>query len=93
MVVVPKQDPLIKYVLREAHPLPNVDETLEQLAGAKIYSKLNANSGFWQIPLAKESQLLTTFVTPYGLLYCLNELLNKNSHFSWSSFRSQRGTS
>ena len=33
-------------VLREYHPLPNVDETLAQLAGAKKFSKLNANSEF-----------------------------------------------
>ena len=84
MVVVPKQNgnlricvdlkPLDENVLREVHPLPKVDETLAQLAGAKIFSKLDANSGFWQIPLAKESRLLTTFVTPYGR-YCFNKLL------------------
>ena len=65
MVVVPKQNgnlricvdlkPLNENVLCEVHPLPKVDETLAQLAGAKIFSKLDANSGFWQIPLAKES--------------------------------------
>ena len=42
-------------VLKEVHPLPIVDETLAQLAGAKISSKLDVNSGFWQIPLAKRS--------------------------------------
>ena len=50
-----------------------MDETLAQLAGAKIFSKLDANSGFWQIPLAKPSRLLTTFITPYGR-YCFNKL-------------------
>ena len=84
MVVVPKQNgnlricvdlkPLNENVFREVHPLPKVDETLAQLAGAKIFSKLDANSGFWQIPLAKESRLLTTFVIPYGH-YCFNKLL------------------
>ena len=39
--------PLNRYVCREVS-LPKVDETLAQLAGAKIF---NANSGFWQIPL------------------------------------------
>ncbi len=55
---------------REVHPLPTVDETL---AGAKIFSKLDANSGFWQIPLAPSSRLLTTFITPMGR-YCFNKL-------------------
>ena len=43
-----------------------MDETLAQLAGAKKFSKLDANSGFWQIPLAKQSRPLTTFITPFG---------------------------
>ena len=60
MVVVAKQDgtvricvdlkPLNIHVLCEAHPLPKVDDVLAQLAGAKIFSKLDTNSGFWQIP-------------------------------------------
>ena len=76
MVVVPKKDekiricvdlkPLNECVLREIHPLPRVDGTLAQLSGAKVFSKLDANSGFWQIPLAKKSQQLTTFLTPFG---------------------------
>ena len=33
-------------ILREVHPLPKVDETLAQLTGAKLFSKLDANSGF-----------------------------------------------
>ncbi|KAL5481824.1 hypothetical protein EMCRGX_G022073 [Ephydatia muelleri] len=61
--------PLNRYVCREAYPLPKVDETLAQLAGAKIFSKLDANSGFWQIPLTESSKLLTTFITPFGRYY------------------------
>ena len=38
-----------------------------------MFSKLDANSGFWQIPLAKESRPLTTFITPFGR-YCFNKL-------------------
>ena len=53
-------------VLRERHPLPCVDYTLAQLAGANIFSKLDANSGIWQISLSPESRPLTTFITPFG---------------------------
>ena len=60
-------------MLREVHPLPKVDDTLAQLAGAKVFSKLDANSGFWQIPLSQSSRLLTTFITPVGR-YCFNKL-------------------
>ena len=83
LVVVPKKNgkvrlcvdmqPLNKHVLREVHPLPKVDETLAQLSGAKFFSKLDANSGFWQIPLSERSKLLTTFITPQGR-YCFNKL-------------------
>eukprot|EP00731_Ephydatia_muelleri_P004849 Em0002g1025a len=83
MVVVPKSNgtvricvdlkPLNDNVLREIHPLPKVDETLAQLTGASVFSKLDANSGFWQVPLAKESRPLTTFITPYGR-YWFNKL-------------------
>ena len=54
-------------------PIPQVDETLAQLSGAMLFSKMDANSGFWQIPLCAESHLLTTFITPYGQ-YCFNKL-------------------
>jgi len=30
--------------------LPKVDETLAQMSGGKVFSKLDTNSGFWQIP-------------------------------------------
>ena len=83
MVVIPKKNgkvricvdlkPLNHSVLREVHPLPKVDETLARLSGAKIFSKLDANSGFWQIPLSPSSRLLTTFITPMGR-YCFNKL-------------------
>ena len=76
MVVVPKANSKVRIcvdltrlnesVKRERHPLPAVDQTLAQLAGAKVFTKLDANSGFWQIPLSPESALLTTFITPFG---------------------------
>ena len=83
MVVVPKGNGQVRIcvdltclnerVCRERHPLPAVDQTLAQLAGAKIFSKLDANSGFWQIPLSPDSALLTTFITPFGR-YCFHRL-------------------
>ena len=60
-------------VKRERHPLQAVDQTLAQLAGTKVFMKLDANSEFWQIPLAPESQHLTTFITPFGR-YCFTRM-------------------
>ena len=59
--------------MRESYPIPKVDDILTQLTGAKVFSKLDDNSGFWQIPLAKQSRPLTTFITPFGR-YCFNKL-------------------
>ncbi len=36
------------------------------LAGAQMFSKLDANMGFWQIPLSEESARYTMFITPFG---------------------------
>lgn len=79
MVVVPKKSGAVRIcvdfrslnesVLREAHPLPTVDETLAHLSGSTMFSKLDANSGFWQVPLAESSRHLTTFITPFGRYY------------------------
>ncbi|UYV83879.1 K02A2.6-like [Cordylochernes scorpioides] len=53
-------------ILREIHPIAVVEHTLAQLKGAKLFTKSDANSGFWQIPLSSESSALTTFITPFG---------------------------
>ena len=38
-----------------------------------MFSKLDANSGFWHIPLSDDSKLLTTFITLFGH-YAFNKL-------------------
>ena len=53
-------------VKRERHLLPSVEQTLGQLGGVQVFTKLDENSGFWQIPLDTKSSLLTTFTTPFG---------------------------
>ena len=58
--------PLNESVLREVHPLPTVEENLSKLAGATVFTKLDSNCRFWQIPLEESSRDLTTFITPFG---------------------------
>ena len=83
LVVVPKSNGQVRIcvdltklnesVCRERHLLPSVEQILAQLEGAKVFSKLDANSGFWQIELAPESAKLTTFISPFGR-FCFNRL-------------------
>ena len=49
--------------------------TLAQVTGVNLFSKLHvdANSGFWQIPLSPAYRLLVTFITLFGK-YCFNKL-------------------
>ena len=80
MVAVPKKNNdqpricvdlqmLNKAVKREKYVLPTIDDILPKLTGAKVFSLLDAASGFWQIPLDTESAKLTTFITPFGRYY------------------------
>ena len=60
-------------VRRENFTLPTTDQLLAQLDGATVFTKLDCNSGFHQIPLHPDSQELTTFITPFGR-YCYKRL-------------------
>ena len=57
-------------VKREYHPLPVIDETLGRLKDAHVFSKLDANSGYWQMKLLPQAQKLTAFITPFGRFVC-----------------------
>ena len=58
--------PLNEAIQREHFKMPTIEEITTRVAGAKVFSKLDANHGYWQIPLDEESRLLTTFNTPFG---------------------------
>ena len=46
--------------------IPTLDDMLHKLSGAKVFSKLDATSGFWQLPLDEDTAKLTSFITPFG---------------------------
>ena len=58
---------------REHHYTPTLDDILPRLSKAKVFSILDARCGYWNVKLDKESQLLTTFNTPFGR-YCFKRL-------------------
>ncbi len=57
---------LNKVTVKDKGPLPDIQELLQNMQGANIYSALDLCSGFYQIPLAQESRDCTAFPTPFG---------------------------
>ena len=64
---------LNRNICRECHIFSSVKQVLAQIESVKIFAKLDANSGFWQIELALESVKLTTLIPLYGR-FCFNYL-------------------
>jgi hypothetical protein len=52
---------------KDTFPLPLVDDCLDTLAGNSWFSKLDANSAYWQVKIKEEDRHKTAFVTKYGL--------------------------
>ncbi len=51
----------------DAYPMPRVDELLDRLGTARIYSTLDLTKGYWQISLSPLSKEKSAFTTPFGL--------------------------
>ena len=47
-----------KTVQREGFPMPNIELTLEQMNGGKVFSRLDLRSSFHQIPLDKDTRYI-----------------------------------
>ena len=84
-------------IKREFYQLESVEETLAKVGNHCNYmSKLDANSGYWQMPLDEESQIKATFITPFGR-YCptrgpfgmssMQEIFNKKMDFVISGLK------
>ena len=83
MVVVEKKnkdvriclDPreLNKAIRREHHHIPTLEEIAHKFSGMNIFTIVDMKHGYWHVPLDYDSQLLTTFNTPFGR-YCFKRL-------------------
>ncbi|KAG1168564.1 hypothetical protein G6F70_008831 [Rhizopus microsporus] len=57
---------LNKITIKDNYPLPIIDTVLDTLAGACVFSTLDAASGYHQVPMDSTSIEKTGFITPHG---------------------------
>jgi hypothetical protein len=77
VVLVRKKDGEVRFCIdyralnqvtrRDVYPLPRIDETLEALSGAKLFTTLDLKAGYWQVEMAEEDKDKTAFTTRQGL--------------------------
>ena len=53
-------------IQREHYPMKTIEEVVAEMPNGKVFTKLDATSGFWQLKLTEESSKLTTFNTAFG---------------------------
>ncbi|WVZ80710.1 hypothetical protein U9M48_028167 [Paspalum notatum var. saurae] len=53
--------------VKNKYPLPHIDILFDQLAGARVFSKIDLRSGYYQIKIREEDIPKTAFSTRYGL--------------------------
>ena len=76
IVLVPKKDGSLRFcvdyrrlnakTVPDAYPLPRNDDYLDSLGEAEIFTTLDCNAGYWQVPVAPEDRDKTTFTSYLG---------------------------
>ena len=82
VVLVSKKDGSLRFCIdlrklnartvKDAYSLPHIEDALDSLNGACIFTSLDLKSGYWQVELDEESIPLTAFtVGPLGFYECI----------------------
>ena len=50
----------------DPYPLPRIDDCLDSLGDAQIFTTLDCNTGYWQVPVAPEDRDKTKFTSYLG---------------------------
>ncbi|XP_055622399.1 uncharacterized protein LOC129765966 [Toxorhynchites rutilus septentrionalis] len=57
---------LNKVIIRDHFPLPLIEDVIDELQGARIFTTLDLENGFFHVPVDEDSRKYTAFVTPSG---------------------------
>lgn len=60
--------------IKDSHALPRIDDTLDALAGAKMFSVVDLRSGYWNVPIAEKDKPKTAFSIPGSGLWQFNRM-------------------
>ncbi|MCI4388617.1 hypothetical protein PGIGA_G00087940 [Pangasianodon gigas] len=76
-VIVMKKDGSVRFccdyrklnqvTYKDAYPLPRVDESLDALGNAKLFSTLDLTAGYFQVSVSEKDREKTAVTTPFGL--------------------------
>lgn len=77
IVFAPKKDGSLRFSVeyrklntvnvRDSYPIPRMDECIDSLGQATIFTTLDANSGYWQIEIDDDGRDKTSFTSHHGL--------------------------
>ena len=71
---------LNKFVHRPIHPFPSTHDIMQSIPhGQKLFAKLDAVHGYFQLALDEESSFLTTFLLPQGRFRYLRAPMGLNA--------------
>jgi len=81
VVMVPKPDGSVRFCIdnrklnlmnvKDAYPISRMDECVDSLGAARVFSTLDCYAGYWQIPVAEEDKHTTAFKCHSGAWQCV----------------------